>query len=105
MGVEVPPPDRLARHRRPVWPRGSALSRIDNHRQRSAALAPYSGGYDMIRSRTAPDGAAATVTFTLAHAGLDGHRVAVVGDFNGWDPGATPMEGENGSHTATVTLE
>jgi hypothetical protein len=58
----------------------------------------------MIRSEIAHDAPAAAVTFTLAHSGLDGHRVAVVGDFNGWDPGATPMDREDGAYTATVTL-
>jgi hypothetical protein len=29
-------------------------------------------------------------TFVVADEGLYGHLVAVVGDFNGWDPTATP---------------
>jgi hypothetical protein len=58
----------------------------------------------VIRSETPQNAATTTVTFTLAHAGLDGQRVAVVGDFNDWDPSATPMERQDGVHTATMVL-
>jgi hypothetical protein len=59
----------------------------------------------MIRSEISQDAPDAEVTFTLTRPELDGRRVAVVGDFNGWDPDATPMHRENGTHTATVTLQ
>ncbi len=58
----------------------------------------------MINSATSKT-TASTVTFTLAHSGLNGHRVSVVGDFNGWDPGATPMVGVDGTYTATIDVE
>lgn len=58
----------------------------------------------MIRSETAQDTDTTTVTFTLAHAGLDGQGVAVVGDFNDWDPTANPMDRQDGVHTATMIL-
>lgn len=35
---------------------------------------------------------------------LDGH-MAVVGDFNDWDPTATPMRKRRGTYTATANLE
>jgi 1,4-alpha-glucan branching enzyme len=47
----------------------------------------------------------ASVTFTITHAGLEGRRLAVVGDFNGWDPGADPMEYHDGTYTKTITLD
>jgi 1,4-alpha-glucan branching enzyme len=46
-----------------------------------------------------------SVTFTMTNAGLGGRRLTVVGDFNGWDPGANPMEHHDGSYTATIALE
>lgn len=42
------------------------------------------------------------VTFTLTHAGLDEEKVAVVGDFNNWDPHATAMDNLADGYTATV---
>ena len=58
----------------------------------------------MISSEASPDTDMVMVKFTLAHSGLDGHRVAVVGEFNGWDPGANPMHPEHGVYTATAEL-
>ncbi len=64
----------------------------------------------MITSQTSPQtsppqtSAAAAVTFTLAHPCLEGLDVAVVGDFNDWDAGATPMHRLDGAYTATLTL-
>lgn len=44
------------------------------------------------------------VRFTLVHP--EAHRVALVGDFNGWSPSATPLTGEgtDGVWTASVPL-
>lgn len=51
---------------------------------------------------TPPDGAV-PVHFVCASA--TGARVALVGDFNGWDPGATPMQAAgHGRWTASVAL-
>ena len=49
-----------------------------------------------------------TVTFSLAEAVLRGHgvdsqRVAVVGDFNDWDPTVAPWS-QSGRRTATLLL-
>jgi len=44
------------------------------------------------------------VTFSIPAAWLD-RQVAVVGDFNGWDPTATPMRKKGDVRTATVTLQ
>jgi len=52
-----------------------------------------------------PAGGAVSVTFTMTHAGLVGRRLAVVGDFNNWDPGANPMEHHDGAYTTTVALD
>jgi 1,4-alpha-glucan branching enzyme len=43
-------------------------------------------------------------TFTLP-AGSDDQRVAVVGEFNGWDPEATIMRRRGQKQSASVTLE
>ena len=42
-----------------------------------------------------------TVTFVLP---LNGGRVAVVGDFNGWNPDANPLRPRDGHFTASITL-
>ena len=44
------------------------------------------------------------VTFSIPVSWLDRH-VAVVGDFNGWDPTATPMKKRGDVRTVTVTLQ
>ncbi|MGH9222370.1 MAG: isoamylase early set domain-containing protein [Acidimicrobiales bacterium] len=44
------------------------------------------------------------VTFTLAQDGLDGQAVAVVGDFNDWDPAAAPMTRKGGARLAAVSV-
>lgn len=44
-------------------------------------------------------------TFVVSGARLDGQRVAVVGDFNGWDPTATPMRKRGDGRVATVTVQ
>ncbi|HEX3829314.1 MAG TPA: isoamylase early set domain-containing protein [Sporichthyaceae bacterium] len=45
------------------------------------------------------------VTFSDAAPARIGQRVGVAGDFNGWDPTATPMRWGPGGHMATVELE
>jgi 1,4-alpha-glucan branching enzyme len=42
------------------------------------------------------------VTFTLP---ADGRRVAVAGDFNQWDPAATPLRKRGKTCSASVTLD
>jgi 1,4-alpha-glucan branching enzyme len=44
------------------------------------------------------------VTFVLGDDKIDG-EVAVVGDFNGWDPTATPLRHEGGQRTASTIVE
>jgi 1,4-alpha-glucan branching enzyme len=44
------------------------------------------------------------VTFSLPHAELDG-KVSVVGDFNDWDPAATPMRKRGETRSASVVLD
>lgn len=44
-------------------------------------------------------------TFVVPSDHLYGHVVAVVGDFNDWDPTAAPMRQEGDGRTATVTLQ
>lgn len=45
------------------------------------------------------------VTFHLPAEQHGGRRVSVVGDFNDWDPEATPLRETGASLTANVTLE
>ena len=47
------------------------------------------------------------VTFTLpAHRGISAEQVALLGEFNDWDPAALPMKKSKiGDFTATVNLE
>jgi 1,4-alpha-glucan branching enzyme len=45
-----------------------------------------------------------TVTFILDEDGIDG-QVAVVGDFNGWDPTATLLRKHGAQRKASITLE
>lgn len=45
-----------------------------------------------------------TVTFTLAQDALEGQTVAVVGDFNDWDPAVAPMVMKGGRRTATLIM-
>ena len=49
--------------------------------------------------------AGVVVSFTLADPSLDGQKVAVVGDFNGWDPHLAPMDLlDDGTYTTTMSL-
>ena len=59
----------------------------------------------MIRKTTLPSGRKLKVTFEVpAH---EDASVAVAGDFNGWDRGATPMKRrkKDGLFAASVTLD
>ncbi len=58
----------------------------------------------MIQCDVQKGSAKVKVTFTLAEDSLDGQVVAVVGDFNDWDPTAVPMAHKGGKRVATVTL-
>lgn len=44
------------------------------------------------------------VTFAIPEDGMNGRALAVVGDFNGWDPMATPLRRAGHLRTATVSL-
>jgi Glycogen recognition site of AMP-activated protein kinase len=52
-----------------------------------------------------PDGRRVLVTFTVADPTRAAEDVYLVGDFNDWDPAATPMANHHGRHTATVALQ
>ena len=55
----------------------------------------------MIRRSTLAGGEAVKVTFAVA----DDRPVSVVGDFNGWDPGAHPLRRRsNGTRSVVVQL-
>jgi hypothetical protein len=55
--------------------------------------------------RDAPDGKGRVrVTFVVPEGGFDG-PMAVVGDFNGWDPTATPLRKQRGRRIASVSLD
>ncbi len=58
----------------------------------------------MIRCERESDTGRVTVSFILAEDGIDA-AVAVVGDFNGWDPTMTPLRERGSQRVATVTLE
>jgi len=58
----------------------------------------------VIEKRRTRQKAEMKVTFTIPLVWLD-RPVSVVGDFNGWDPTATPMKKKGTVWTATVTLQ
>ncbi|CAN5814622.1 isoamylase early set domain-containing protein [soil metagenome] len=57
----------------------------------------------MIEKRAAATPGMIEVTFVLAHDGAD-EPIALVGDFNEWDPGSTRLE-RNGDGRLAVHLE
>lgn len=57
----------------------------------------------MIRRQSTNGGDEVKVTFVAPLNDSDG-QVAVVGDFNGWDPTATPVQKRRGQRTAPVIL-
>ena len=57
----------------------------------------------MIESAPTPTGEV-KVTFVISENGADG-QIAVVGDFNGWDPTATPLRRHRGRRRASVVVE
>lgn len=58
----------------------------------------------MIRCEAVKGGKRVRVTFVIPEDGMPGQGVAVVGDFNDWDPTATPMRPQGEVRLATVTL-
>lgn len=59
----------------------------------------------MIACTLDPDTDTATATFTVSGPEFDGQQVSIVGDFNDWDPAATPMhKTPGGPYSAAVTL-
>lgn len=58
----------------------------------------------MIRGEPVEGAAQAKVTFAVPEDGMNGEAVAVVGDFNDWDPAATPMRPEGAWRVARLTL-
>ncbi len=57
----------------------------------------------MIEREPAKNGDEVKVTFILPMDGGD-NPTAVVGDFNGWDPAATPLRRRRGQLSATVSI-
>jgi 1,4-alpha-glucan branching enzyme len=57
----------------------------------------------MIHCEPTKRGDQVKVTFALADAAVTG-PVAVVGDFNGWNPGANPMKLKGGTRVVSLTL-
>ena len=61
--------------------------------------------YRMPKKTAARNAGMVAVTFTLAHVYLNGRKLALVGDFNAWDPHSTPMlEQDGGPCTAILNL-
>jgi len=58
----------------------------------------------MIRCKPMKGGKQVKVSFVVAEDGMAGQALAVVGDFNDWDPTATPMRPEGELRSATITL-
>ena len=58
----------------------------------------------MIRCRPVKGAKTVKVTFTIPDDGIGDQAVAVVGDFNDWDPATTPLGRKGDVRSATVTL-
>jgi 1,4-alpha-glucan branching enzyme len=58
----------------------------------------------MIRCEPMRGGKKVKVTFAVPADGMNGDALAVVGDFNDWDPTATPLLPEGNVRTAMLTL-
>ena len=56
----------------------------------------------MITKKAVNRGSGVKVTFTLP---VGAERIAVAGDFNDWEPTATPLRKRGDSRSASVTLE
>jgi 1,4-alpha-glucan branching enzyme len=74
---------------------------------KKAAQHAASGNGNGIKKQCVKSKTACKVTFTLPkEAGRDARQVALVGDFNGWDPEAHPMKRQiNGDYAITLELE
>jgi 1,4-alpha-glucan branching enzyme len=59
----------------------------------------------MISCDIHPDGRRLLVTFTVADPNRAQHEIHLVGDFNDWDPEATPMLTNAGTHTVALALQ
>jgi len=70
---------------------------------RFAARLGTPGGTRMIRCEPTKRGDQVKVTFALADEIVTG-PVSVVGDFNGWNPGANPMKHKGASRVVSLTL-
>lgn len=58
----------------------------------------------MITCKPMRGGKRVKVSFAVPVDGMDGQALAVVGDFNDWDPTATPMRPEGSLRSATISL-
>ena len=58
----------------------------------------------MIRCEPMKGGKKVKVTFVVAEDGMEGRALAVVGDFNDWDPTATPLRPEGDVRAATIAV-
>lgn len=58
----------------------------------------------MVRCEPMKGGKQVKVTFTVAEDGMDGQALAVVGDFNNWDPTATPLRPAGDVRVATIKV-
>jgi 1,4-alpha-glucan branching enzyme len=68
-----------------------------------SVVATWLGSRRLVGSPEAVGPASQPVRFTLEASGL--RRVAVVGDFNNWDPRATPMRRHGGTWDITLPLQ
>ena len=60
----------------------------------------------MIKKSYSKTGKVCRVTFRLKAEEVEGKEVAVLGDFNEWDPKANPLAArKNGSFSTTVSLD
>jgi 1,4-alpha-glucan branching enzyme len=62
-------------------------------------------GRDVIHHEAERGGDQVRVTFSIPDDGPNGQAVAVVGDFNGWDPTATPTRRKGNRREATITMQ
>ena len=58
----------------------------------------------MVRCEPMKGGKQVKVTFTVGEDGMGGQTLAVVGDFNDWDPTATPLQPQGTLRVATIKV-